>query len=479
MIESLVDYPDSLVKVDTISINGIAGREYLTKKKGSVDLHRRRFWVHGDRFYHQTSYIGKEEIFNNASNTFFSSFTPTTAPRKVNLYTSKASLICDDLLNKDTTIYKNALGALSYYTFKKEELPIIYAALQKTYTDDTLANGARSQLVKIFETVHDDESVPKLKSLFGSLKNADPVKESILTTLPEINKKEGFGLYFKLLTESKPIAAKNSYKLFSPLSDSLEFVAANFDKVLPLLNDSLYRYNVLQLATSMIYRDTIIYKELIKKNVAELTKFVLADLNGYVRHIKNDDNHYQALMFQYLNIMDSVKCGNLTDELTSKLTKSATNKWIQAGAVTTRVSNNLPNDSKLENKLLDSLDTRYAIIYAYNKMKQTQKVPVKYTKQDEMARLCLHQYLSDDDSATDKIVLNGSLPVKDSVYYVFTATYSGDEQSEVYRSIIGPYKVGSTKLDFEKFKVYTDWETPTGTWLEHAKRMLAKLKEEE
>ena len=45
-------------------------------------------------------------------------------------------------------------------------------------------------------------------------------------------------------------------------------------------------------------------------------------------------------------------------------------------------------------------------------------------------------------------------------------------------SIIDPYKIGSTKLDFENFRVYTDLETPTGTWLEHAKKMLVKLKEE-
>src|SRR5690606_39492689 len=62
------------------------------------------------------------------------------------LKSSKASIIMEDLKSEDSVVYKSALGALGYYRFDKDELPLIYAALDRKYQDDTLEAGARTLL---------------------------------------------------------------------------------------------------------------------------------------------------------------------------------------------------------------------------------------------------------------------------------------------------------------------------------------------
>ena len=480
-VKSLVKYPDSLIKEDKIVANGVSVRDYVTVKRGTDEQRRYRFWITNGRMYHLSGYVSKEELFDKVNNNLYNSFALATKVDDNNLFTSKAKVILTDLRNPDTTVSKDALGALSFYRFNKTELPLVYDALQKTYPDDNSANGARAKLVSIFQSVNDENSVTKLTSLFNTVKNADAVKASILTTLPEINKQEGFSTYFKLLTESAPVISEKSWGIFSPLRDSLAFTYANFNKILPLINHTTYRENVLALASNLVYDKQPDYKKLIETNSKILSKYALSDLDSYIASLKDKDSQYTSGIYYYLNLMEEVNYGNLTDVFTGKLLKGATDEWMRSRAVTTRISNDLSSDAKLVAKLLDSIGTRFEVIKAYDKVNQLAKVPAKYTRPDEFARLCLYNYLvEEDENAPDNIALLGTVPVQDSVYFAFALHFkSEDADDEIYTGIIGPYKTASPKLDFENYKVNINWDSKSENWKEQAKVLIEGLNKRE
>jgi len=477
-IKRLVSYKDSLLKIDTIKLDGKNAREYFTQNKSSHEKMRKRVLIDNGYMYFLSAYVAPEELNNEVSDTFFNSFTTTHPRPPIDISSSKAAVIAQDLQSADTTVFKSAKGALDYYNFTKEELPIVYSVLQKTYPDDSLSEGARYKLVTKLKKVNDGQTVKNLETIFADPASKDQLKAVVLSAIPEVDKKQGYDIYLKLLTTGKPLKLKYDYEVFSPLYDSLAYTSANFKSLLPLLNAPEYRSNVLSLGSSMLYNKEKNYDELIKANFAALTQYAQADLDKYLVNKDSVDNEWSSPMYSYLSLMKTVKGQGLTDSFTAKLMKEDAKGSKVSDACIARIKNHLPVSQVVLNKLMDSIGIRNEIMKALYEEKMTGRILPKYKKQDEFAKLCLYEYAEDDDDHPDKITLLGTVADKVSIYYTFKFTLPNRDDKKSYIGIAGPFKPGSDKLYFDGKHAYTDWDTKKANWQLQAKKLIPKFKKE-
>jgi uncharacterized protein YbaP (TraB family) len=477
LITKLVKEQDTLLKIDTVLINGKKGREFITQRTGTNIKRRSRVLFDGEDLYYLTTRLSAEEYDSETPKVFFNSLTKNaTGKDTVDLSSSKSKLIVRDLQSADTVIHAQALGALGYYQFKKEELPDIYAALDKPYPDDSLYTGTRNKLIRLLGDLHDSTTLHRLKELYPSLKAKDMVKVSLLNVLPDIDKTKGYDLYLKFLTTDTPLQIVNYYRLFLPLRDSLAYTAANFSRILPLIKYPEYRQNIISLANKMAYEKNDRYDRLLKDNFRGLTRYAKSDLEQYLKLKDSTHNAWGPNVYNYLELMGTVKGQPLTNDFTRELIAGAPKGYYINNAVIARVNNKLPTSQLLINRLLDSIYNRYDLMEALYKQKQLAKVPPKYRTQTAFASLCLYPYVGADDyGSPEKISLLGSLTVKGKVYYAFKFNLPERDEKAALVGITGPYQPGSSVLNFKQYLAYTDYDPLKLNWKAQARKMIPNL----
>ncbi|MGY4536883.1 uncharacterized protein YbaP (TraB family) [Mucilaginibacter sp. UYNi724] len=474
LLHNFVGYTDSLTKKDTVTVNGIKGWELVTQGKVNKEKSRTRLFINNNDVFTFMSHTAGEELFSGDANRFYNSLKATTTGPPASLSTSKSKLIVNDLLSTDSATYKYALGALSYYKFDKTEINDLLAAVQKTYSDDTTDNGARTELIEAIAKVKDPVALNTLISVFNSTKS-DYIKASVLGAVVKVDSLKGYDAYLDLL-KKEPISNTGlNYQIFMPLTDSLEYVAANYTQILPLLRYPEYRRNILSLSQNMLGRShKNKYTSLVTSHFNDLTRYANQDLKTYLADTAMYKWKYGINI--YLQLMSDIKGKPVTDNFTAAIIKKDNYNGEVSYAAVTRLDNNLPVSQLVINRLLDSIDARYNILDALNKSGKLAMAPVRYRTQQEFAKLSLYQYVqNEDEGSANNIKLLGIIPEKENQYFVFKFD-SGYDSDSHYTAVCGPYKTGSTKLDFDIYRAYTDWEDKKSDWRIHAKKMIPKLK---
>ena len=480
-LRSLTKYDDSVLSKKTLMVNGVKAAEITLLNKTVNSERRIRLIQGGDYLYFLICYADSDEFKSKTYDNFSNSFVKIkTLPSTLDLASSKAEKIYNDLASVDTVIYKNALGALSYYKFKKDELPYVYKALQRSYPDDTTEDGTRYKLLEKLATVNVDSTAYFLTGLYHSSGLNDYLKSEILSVIPKLDKKEGYNIYMKLLLNDPPLKATNLYSAFYPLTDSVEFAAAHFNELLPFMKYENMRRRVLNVAKEIANQKNEADTKMISADYPKLTEYAIKDIDNYIAHKNDSNSEWGYYMYSYTQLAEKIKNANINAPITSHYLKDDPKGLYAPDAIEARIYNNLPNSQPLLNKYLDSLGTRYDIMDAYNDMNQLSKVPLKYKQPAEYAKLCLYQYAATDDDNEDygspeKMVLLGTILNKGSEYYVFKFREPERDDTNYLIGITGPYKPGSTKLNFKRYYAYSDYSVVKTNWRKQAMALIKPL----
>ncbi|TWI94217.1 uncharacterized protein YbaP (TraB family) [Mucilaginibacter frigoritolerans] len=480
LIRQDVDYQDTLLKTDTIICNGIIGREVISQNKTTKVKKRMRLLVNDDDVFCLLGHMDETQFYDTTSNYFFNSLHIIHADtKKINLRVSKAALICRDLASTDTTVRKGAVGALNYYKFKADELPYVYSALQKNYPDDTTEDGTRVTLLDVLKKVNNDTTITFLTKLYPKAAGLDEIKSNILTNITQIDRKTGFDIYLKLLTSNPPLKVKYAYRLFRPMNDSAAFAAEHFDQLLPFIKNDNYRSSILTVAGNIKDLKNAAYDKMLADRYLSIMAYAQADIDNYIKLKDSTDNRWSGCVYGYMNLMSKIKNTAINDKLTKRYISKDPKGLYLVDAVVARISNNLPVNPLLTNKLLDSLDSRYDVMKAYNSQKQLAKVPQQYRTQVAFAKLCLYKSISvDDEGVPSKFTLLGTVTKNGSLYYAFKFLMpdeNNDKGPSYLIGISGPYKPGSIKLNFEKYCAVTQYEKVTTNWRTQALSLIDSL----
>jgi hypothetical protein len=477
--EKVVGYKDSLIKTDTVTINGKKGREIRMTSRYTNEQKRARVLIDGDNVFIMSGHLAPEELFNETSNSYFSSLI-SNSKNKADLFSSKAEKITTDLQSKDTTTYKKALGALAYYKFTKDELPFIYSALKQNYPDDTSTTGTRCKMINILRNVHDSSTIKQLLTIYQDVQGKDELSAKILNSIPVIDKQTGYDIYLKLLLTQQVIKPNDTYYLFQPLTDSLEYAAIHFQQILTLINVPNYHDRILNIASDLANAKNPAYDKLLENNFLTLTKDCYKDLDAFLTSKDTSKYEWGTNIFYYLNIMGHVKNEPLTDKFTNYYITKNPKGTNFSNAVVARINNHLYINPLIVNRLMDSIDNRYDVMEALYDQKEFDKIPAKYKKQDEFGRLNLYQYITadDDEGVPQKLTLLGSVFYNQSVYYAYKFVLPERDDHITYIGIAGPFKPGSSSLDFKKYNAYTSYDEKTENWQQQTKELIPKLIEQ-
>ncbi|WP_293307838.1 TraB/GumN family protein [Pedobacter sp. UBA5917] len=474
IVEGIKKETDTIRKTEDVMM-GKSKAKIFTYTDSAAGLERKvKIWINDNRFHYMGVMCTKEELESKLTDAFFNQSTLTAASKPFDITASKAKMLFDDLKSKDSLVFNPAFGALSYYEFDKTEIPLITAALKLKYADDTTTNGVRVRLIRWLSVLQKQKSVPTLKELFADLKNPDILRARALAEVVGVDSTQ-YGWYLKSLSDNKALNLQNYWTIFKPLNDSLAFVSKNFDQVLALKNKSRYRANVLDVVSDMLNeKNRAKYLAQVKSNRDKITATALTDLNTYLTDTENRD---PSSIYAYLNILPALDLPNLTDVFTQKIIADSLS-YITTQAVGTRIKANLPIDQKLLDAQLDSLSTRYDILSAFDDVKKLDKVPAKYKKHDEIAKLMLYNYLGEENDYPQTITLLDKIEVNGKNYYAFEFVYAGEEEKKTFIGVCGSFDPKSDKITLKEYNCYSDFEVKSDDWLTQAKALIKALEEE-
>ncbi len=147
-LQAVKMWSDSVISNDSTSIDGVYGREVVLFNPYNENYSRIKFWIDGKYTYHMAGALGKEELYNSASNMFFSSISnPSGIDSLGFIYSSKSTELLNNLNSDDSLEFAMAKGALSYYEFEKSDIKSLVKRIQLPHDDDTLYSGIRTQLI--------------------------------------------------------------------------------------------------------------------------------------------------------------------------------------------------------------------------------------------------------------------------------------------------------------------------------------------
>lgn len=478
--DNILGWTDSLVVSQDVTLNGAPGKEVVSINKYNNQKTRYRFWLDDKKLFYMAAYVAEEALFNNASNTFFNSYTRPKKLSSFDVFASKTDKIIKGLSSADSSVYQAALGAFSYYEFTAEDLPLIHESLNTTYADDSIEGGSRCKLVEELASIGDPSSLQFLKKLYNNKSTNDILKAYILSSVIKFPNDEGLELFLELFVNHTPAQlGKKDWAVFKTFTDSLDLAKQHFDKLLDLMDNEEYRPNILSIASEMADSDSVIQVSFITNHMDELARYAFEDLTSYIDIVNADTSeynyHYDPKITQYLRLANSIKNKDFAAKFTEQLLASKITGWMETEAVTARIFNGLEVDDKQLSELLDSMHTRYTVMKSLAKADRTNEIPKKYRSQHEFAKICFYESMTYEDEVPDQIELLGHLTVDGAKVYVFSFWYAYDKD-EKYIGLSGFYPANSNTLNFDDHLSYTPWEYLQEDWKEQAKLYIEDLK---
>lgn len=456
------------------SIGAIHGKEIMGIDTLSGNMKKSRIWLQDKNMVLLQLTSTKDEVQSSIGQAFFNDIKTIGKPFSFDLKSSKADLIIKDLKSIDTTTQKQAKGALSFYNFDKDELPLLYQGIKHNYADDTTAYGTKGLLISQLKVLKDKTAIPLLKTTYQDIKNGDELRAKVLAEIPAIDSTQ-YDWYVNELQKAN-LKLKSNWILFEPLSDSLTYVTNHFEAFLTLLDRSDYRKSMLSIVSDLVEADSIpAYKELITKNVKSLTKYALADLEEDIELLKTPA--YPNTAYQYLYVLPKLD-KTLIDKFTNKIMGLAdTIGYLKTRAVEVRIKQKLPIPKQVLAAQLDSLNSRHAIMLAFNEIGELDKVPAKYKEPTEFGKLLLHYYASEDYELKN-INLLGEIEKENQIYYVYSFESVDDEDKIKYIGLAGAFDKNKKTIDFEKQLGYSNFEVLETDWKKQAKVLIEQLSED-
>lgn len=469
-VKNITGHSDSLISSDSITIQGTYGREFVMSKKSGDNLRRLRVWLSGNKLFYILSYVGKDELFSEESNLIFNSLKNKPVP--FDIYGSKSDKVLAALQSADTVIYQEALKALEYYEFDKKDVDKLTKALAFDYKQVSDPEIPRGALLDVIAGLKEPSLTKVLIKEFTSASNSDFIRYKAAVAVARTNSVTGLDDYLKLLNSQRTLKEDTYvWRLFSPLRDSLELTRDRFDQVIPLLDSALYRESILNAGTSLLRDDST--GALHKKYFNKLTRYAMPDLAAYIKTSKDTVKTANfAGIHDYLSLLQTTtEAKDFSDNYSKAvLAEPSMSEFYQASALALRIRNHLPLDKELSGARMKDIKTRYTLLSAYDKTGELDKVDARYTNREEIGRLALSEYLSDEGDYPKEIKSLGKIKGGEFVYYAYAFTYEGDEKE--YVGISGPFDEKSKAIQFDAIYAASYFEVKEKEWKEQAEKLL-------
>ena len=433
------DERDSIIAEQTVVENGLNWREHTVLVRES-DIpgmrYRERVALHGNRLYRlRWLSIDAKDNLRDADK-FFQSFSLPDPNPKGNVFSRKVDFLLQDISSTDSATRARATNALWVYTFKKEDLPKLYEALNRNYEEDTdTTSRTKSRLLQAFNKVHDEESVPTLLSFYNDLPTNHDSRSNVLAALAAIRTDESIRA-LKDLLKGDLSSEMYPYSVFAPFYDSLQAVQGLYPEVLELASDPVWRPALLRL-TDIALDSGAITLEGISTQTENLRTVAQKALEIYRKPdfmTDDDETVYMWEAISAINILGKLPPDREIDGLLRRTLRDDEISVKRATAVAL-IQHKQNVRSKWITKIVEDAIERINLYRGLKAIDRLDKFPEEYLSQILLSESLISKYLYyEDEYAPEKIEYIADRTVQwngeEVRGYLFKFRYTSYEEDE-------------------------------------------------
>ena len=442
---------------------------------------------------------------------FYNSFTPADTLKGVNPYVKKSNVFFDDFLSKDSLVHKRALAAIETIELDATDLPRLKNAIASLTWEKKNYLQIKKSLVNMIGDIKTNEAADYLKEMYFALGDTVSIQYAVLENLLQQKTNYAFSVFKEIINTDPPVkendyATTSSYSRYGAggyegydyvydngdfmdeLSDSLLLTKTILPDLLPLVNLSDYKEDILSLMGKMTDSSLLqpsdyemYFSKFYLEARQELKRQAILETQKSIDKAEEDKKGSMATIDYYGN--KETDYGNDDLSLYAKLllpfdkTKPVVKPLLQKmlGSNDKRLKFNtflllLQNKKELPDTMYNyfgSLDEyRYELYDELKKMKRLDLFPQKYNNKDELAKSRL--LYSDSYSLPDTLVFLNKLPltVKGKKGYVYFYKYKSRKTDLVWKlASAGMVAEAGSVFEYEdeKAEVKSFWDSKYST----------------
>ena len=475
-VDGLVGWSDSLISDNPITVNGKPGREVWIYSITNQSTSRGRFWIDNNNLISIHAYCADEENGSAVQETFFNSFSRLPNSPTFDIFASKAVMLLEDIGSTDTNVQKAAFRALDYYEFDTTEVPLLHAAVQKTWPDDNSVNGIRGQLIDHIEYFELASSIPVLTSLYNDEALPTKLRNHALLALRALGD-SGITAYAELFLNTPPDSTQYYYQYFSPFYDSLPFAATQFERMLPLINDKTLGAGVLSLADRLMTKDSAAYYPMVYAAMPTLTANAIAEATMERDSANAETYYYSATLSQLSEVLGHFAGYPVIDPFTTILMDESIDEYTVSDAIKLRLKSKLNVPKEALARCFKDIYSRYPTLEACYQTGNEKLIPKEYKSAEGVAHAMFTEYFGYDDEYPDKIKTVGTLDIDGQTYYALQAEYEWDDSFN-YFGVCGPIDKKNPLAALKGAKCNSDWDDTQTDWKTQAQLLIETLAED-
>lgn len=438
-----------------------------TQEGSSRTIWSKTFYKDGITFNisSETDTLTKPSPFLTA---FYNSFTPADTLKGVNPFVKKSDIFFDDFLSKDSVVHKRALAAIETIELDSTDLPRLKNAIASLTWEKKNYLQIKKSLVNLLGDIKTNKAADYLKEMYFALGDTVSLQYTVLENLLQQKTKYAFAVFSEIINTDPPVKdddylSTSSYtrygsgrksgnvytydngEFMDELSDTLQLTKTILPDLLPLLNLSDYKEDILNLMGRLIDSSLLqpsdyeLYfskfylearQELKRQAVSETKKSIDKAEEGKkgnaatVDYFGNKETDYGnddlSLYAKLLLPFDKTK--PVVKPLLQKML-SANDKRLKFNTFLLLLQNNKDLPDTMYHYFGNLDEYRYELYNELKKLKRLDLFPPKYNNKDALAKSRL--LYSDSYSLPDTLVFLNKLPltVKGKKGYVYFYKY--------------------------------------------------------
>jgi len=453
--DSFKGYNDSLISWKYLD-NGIKQSEVLVKRNGSELYKKLKVYLNGDTLY--TLYCYQNIANDSLTDKFFSGIEfPVQYPSTI--FTNKAALLMEILQGKDSTVVADAKAVLKSVKFTKNDLPLLYKAFPKKYTNYEDSYVSINELLADEIVLLDDSNIVSYVTEQYKISNSE-VKENKMLMLVMLARQKTASSY-KLLKQfllSDPPAGGKVHALVNALMDTADLVKDIFPAATALYADTATGPGIVKLAnyftdSSIVTATDILQNE---KGLIELAE-------KQYKELKNDKDAYPLYNAELITLLSRFN-SEKSDAILNKFLLLP-DMWTKNNALLALIKNNKPVPESEIKKFASDKDWRTAFYESLKEIKKVSLFPKEFYTQQKFAESYLQVSLTEGyevDVKSMQFVKEKTAEINGKMkrFYIYKVVLNDDEDKTARFAVSGEFDLDKNKveLDYENQDTYLDYD---------------------
>ncbi|GAB5400184.1 MAG: hypothetical protein Aureis2KO_17690 [Aureisphaera sp.] len=471
--EWILEEGDSIIKTKDVKISGVPAREVLIKNNKQDIQQKLRMVLHDRSIFLFLAYANEEELSMPSSQQFFDAFKIKKFKSDFDPFAPKRKKFFKNLKSKDSVVFYEAKSALRYLTFDANDTPALLKILNKPLLDEGGYYNTRQSIINTLASIGDAETFEKVKEYYLKAYASESNRAHVLPTFLTYKVPSAEEVYFDFLKNRRPKRENNGwFNVFYPLSDSLERIEANQERLIELMDVPNYRDGIVGLYNGKIYNDSLSKHRLLKMKEHILTHLV-QDTKGYVDTVQRKEKPHlnYSLISNYLNIIrrTNTKSQDVSESLQLLTRETENSDWLKTQSIITSLHLGYDVDESVLLKKMEDPYSRFEIMEELVKAQKQEIIPKDYLAKDQFTYLSFYNRMGYDDEYPDKIETLGNVMNDGIEYRVFSFSYDAYDGG-----YFGVAELKAAELDdFNMNECFVNWEElDKENWSEQAQELI-------